>query len=204
MTIELSLPDGPIARASLTIAQEQTSQPLVDHCVRTFLFARLIAQQEGADRDTEYDENLLFAATVMHDLGLSDSASADARFEVVGADMAVPLLTQLGVPDSDIDRVWEAIALHSTPGIAARRGLLTYLTHFGVALDAGHPGKTLPPEQQAAVNHAWPRPPGDTSVPDAIIKHASRSPAARPPFTISAELHRLSLEADESSKRRER
>jgi hypothetical protein len=35
------------------------------------------------------------------------------------------------------DRVWEAIALHSSIGIADRRGLLTYLTHKGVFTDAG-------------------------------------------------------------------
>jgi hypothetical protein len=42
--------------------------------------------------DPDYDEDLLFAATVMHDLGLSEEAPAEARFEVEGADIERPIL----------------------------------------------------------------------------------------------------------------
>src|SRR5881396_2298620 len=51
------------------------------------------------------DEDLLFAATVMHDLGLGEHASGEARFEVEGADLAAAVLRQHGVAEPDIDQV---------------------------------------------------------------------------------------------------
>ena len=191
MTVNLSLPDGPLAEGSLVTARELTSESIVNHSIRSFWFARLLAEHEGTVNDADYDEDLLFAATVMHDLGLSEEAPAEARFELEGADMAVPVLTLHGVAEGDVDRVGEAIAMHATMGIASRRGLLTHLTHVGVMVEVGR-ADALPAELVRPVHEALPRDPHDTSVSDAIIRHASRSEAARPPFSISAELHRLS------------
>src|SRR5258705_646731 len=132
----LVIPTGALAEASLAIARSSESQSIVDHSIRSFLFARLLADEEGCLRDAAYDEDLLFAATVMHDLGLGEHAQGQARFEVEGADLAAAVLRQHGVAEHDIDRVWEAIALHSSVGIADRRGLLTYLTHKEVFIDA--------------------------------------------------------------------
>src|ERR1700722_11061974 len=133
----LALPAGPLARAALDLAQQTESSLVADHSIRSFLFARLLANQDGSVGDAAYDENLLFAACTMHDLGLGTSAPGKERFEVEGADLAAGLLRQHGVATADVDRVWEAIALHSSIGIADRRGLLTSLTHKGVFTDAG-------------------------------------------------------------------
>ena len=126
----LALPAGPLARAALSLAQRTESPLVAGHSIRSFLFARLLASQEGSVGDAAYDESLLFAACIMHDLGLGTSAPGKARFEVEGADLAAELLRQHCIA-ADVDRVWEAIALHSSIGLADRRGLLTYLTHNG-------------------------------------------------------------------------
>jgi hypothetical protein len=70
----LALPTGPLVATSLELVRSTESPPIVDHSIRTFLFARLLAQHEGALNDAAYDEQLLFAATVMHDLGLGEHA----------------------------------------------------------------------------------------------------------------------------------
>ncbi|MGW7687968.1 HD domain-containing protein [Streptomyces asiaticus] len=185
----LTLPTGPLADASLALVQKAESTPIADHSIRSFLFARLLAEREGCLNDAAYDENLLFAACVMHDLGLGTLAAGQARFEVEGADLAVAVLTEHGIATADADRVWEAIALHSSLGIADRRGLLTYLTHKGVFTDAG-----LFTDLDAAllrqIYAAYPRPADDRFVQDAIVKHAARSRAAAPPYSIAAELLR--------------
>src|SRR5882672_10551903 len=113
----LALPAGPLTEASLALVRSTESQPIVDHSIRTFLFARLLAEHDGCLNDAAYDEELLFAATVMHDLGLGKHARGHARFEVEGADLAASVLREHGVPEADVDRVWEAIALHSSIGI---------------------------------------------------------------------------------------
>src|SRR5882762_4563318 len=101
----LVLPTGALANASLAIARSSVSRPIVDHSIRSFLFARLLADREGCLNDADYDEDLLFAATVMHDLGIGEHAQGRARFEVEGADLAAELLREHGVSETDIDRV---------------------------------------------------------------------------------------------------
>ena len=185
----LALPAGPLAGAALSLAQRTESTPVVDHSIRSFFFARLVARQDGSAGDAAYDENLLFAACIMPDLGLGSSAPGKERFEVEGADLAAGLLRQHGVAAADADRVWEAIALHSSMGIAGRRGLLTCLTYKGVFTDAGQ-FTDLPEDLRQQVFTAYPRPAGDTSIRDAIVAHAMCSPAAVPPYSIAAELLR--------------
>ncbi len=190
MTDVLTLPTGPLSSASLSITQESESTPIADHSIRSFLYARILAVQEGSVRDAAYREDLLFAACVMHDLGLGALAPGRARFEVEGADLAAALLIEHAVTAADIEQVWEAIALHSSHGIADRRGLLTYLTYKGVFMDAGWFTDGVDEEQLRQVRTAYPRPAGDRSVRDAIANHAARSEAAAPPYSIAAELLR--------------
>ncbi|MET8028559.1 HD domain-containing protein [Streptomyces avermitilis] len=189
MNDPLVVPTGDIADAALAILHETVDKQIAEHSLRSFYFARLTAQQEGLLTDAAYDEGLLFAATVMHDLGLGTLAEGNARFEVEGADLAAKLLAEHGVPDGDVSRVWEAIALHSSLGLADRMGLLTYLTHKGVFTDGGR-FTELSPELQEPVRLAYPRSPHDRSLQVAIIKHARKSPKAAPPFSIAAELLR--------------
>ena len=184
----LALPTGPLVATSLELVRSTQSPPIVDHSIRTFLFARLLAEHEGALNDAAYDEQLLFAATVMHDLGLGEHARGHARFEVEGADLAAGVLREHGVPDADVERVWEAIALHSSHGLAERRGLLTYLTYRGVFVDAGRITDGVAAELRKEVLNAYPKPTERRYLADAIIEHAQKSPAAAPPGSLGAYL----------------
>src|SRR3989442_8239335 len=118
----LVLPTGALADASIAIARSSVSRPIVDHSIRSFLFARLLADLQGCLDDADYDEDLLFAANVMHDLGLGERATGEARFEVEGADLAAAVLRRHGVAERDIDRVWEAIARTPAVGAPLRAG----------------------------------------------------------------------------------
>ena len=71
--------------------------PILDHSIRSFLYARLLAEHEGSLGDAAYDQDLLFAACTLHDLGLGTGAAGEARFEVEGADLAAVLLSEHGV-----------------------------------------------------------------------------------------------------------
>ena len=184
----LALPTGPLVDASLGLVRSTESRPITDHSIRSFLFARLFAEREGALNDSAYDEELLFAATVMHDLGLGEQARGHARFEVEGADLAAGVLREHGVREADVDRVWEAIALHSSHGLAERRGLLTYLTYTGVFIDAGRITDALADDLRQQVVNAYPRPSDGPYIRDAIIAHGQRSPSAAPPGSLAAHL----------------
>ncbi len=55
---------------------------------------------------------------MFHDMGLTHHhSSATERFEVDGANAARDFLRGQGISQGDIDTVWTAIALHTTPGI---------------------------------------------------------------------------------------
>jgi len=186
MNDPLVLPTGPLVDASLALVRSTETRPIADHSIRTFLFARLLADHEGCLDDAAYDEELLFAATVMHDLGLGEHARGHARFEVEGADLAAGVLREHGVAEPDVDRVWEAIALHASHGLAERRGLLTYLTYRGVFVDVGQITDVVAEALRKEVFNAYPKPTQGSYLADAIIAHAQRSPAAAPPGSLGA------------------
>jgi hypothetical protein len=189
MTFSLDVPAGPLAEAALTVVRTSESASVANHSLRSFYFADLLAAREGCDQDAAYDRDLLFAATVMHDLGTGALAKGEARFEVEGADLAAAVLREHGVAGPDVDRVWEAIALHTSPGIAERRGLLAYLTRAGVGIDFGrHP--EIASAWASRIHAACPRLDMVRTLVDAIVERAARSPAAGPRYSIGGELLR--------------
>ncbi len=189
MPLLLEIPTDPIAIAALQAARSTESESVFNHSVRSYLWAVLLADHENATGDADYDPGLLFAATVMHDLGAGSRAPGRQRFEVEGADLAAALLTDHGVTATDVDRVWEAIAIHTSPGIAERRGLLAYLVREGVGIDFGRQADVV--RDHADDIHArYPRLSMVRSLVDAIVDHAARDEAAAPRYSTPGELLR--------------
>lgn len=202
MTDFLTLPSASWADEGLALVRETESRGVTDHSIRTFLYARLVAEAEGLTKDADYREDLVYAACLLHDLGLGTMAEGSARFEVEGADFAAELLARHGASASEVDQVWNAIALHSSHGIANRLdrfGAVTYLTTRGVFVDASSDTEGLDEDGVRQIQAALPRPAGDRSVIDAIADHAELSPAAAPPHTIGADLLRERRLAAESA-----
>lgn len=189
MTRSIDLPDTPAARAALAAVRATVTTPVANHSIRSFLFAELIARHEGVLDDTAYDRDLLFASCLMHDLGTGTNAPGKQRFEVEGADQAAEILTRYGLKAGDVDRVWEAIALHSSPGIAERRGLLAYLTREGIRVDFGHKAD-LVISQAHHIHAEYPRLDMVKSLADSIVAHAALSTAAAPRYSLPGELAR--------------
>src|SRR5260370_34767630 len=104
---------------------------LLNHVQRTWWFAEFI----GKKREMNYDSELVYVASLLHDLGLSEEYAADKRFEVDGADAASRFLHTHGYPTVKTGIVWDAIALHSTADIADRREPEVALVHFGAHVD---------------------------------------------------------------------
>ena len=64
-----------------------------------------------------FDPELLYTAAMFHDIGLTQSyRGSQLRFEVDGANAARDFLRSHGISERDIEKVWAAIALHTTPG----------------------------------------------------------------------------------------
>ena len=129
----IRLPDSALAKSAAELAWIASPEYLYNHCMRTFVFASLIYAKAG----TQCDEELVFVASILHDLGLvPEFMTPDARFEVDGADAAEQFLMKHDVPRERRDAVWEAIALHAGgAAVAQRRGPEVAAVGLGAALD---------------------------------------------------------------------
>jgi hypothetical protein len=102
---------------------------------------------------------------------------------VEGADAAAGFLDGHGVPAAARQRIWEAIALHTSPGIAERMGPVTRLTRAGVLTDFGRPPAGVPgvtAAQRGEIEGRHPRLDIERELGDAIVRQAVAKPAKAP------------------------
>ena len=129
---DVAVPDSSLARAITEFVRDTETALLFNHSSRVYQFGALA----GLHRGLTFDRELLYAGAMFHDLGLMpDHSSAEERFEVDGADAARDFLTAHGVPEADVDIVWTAIALHTTPGIPVHMHPVVALVTAGVEMD---------------------------------------------------------------------
>lgn len=128
----VSIPDSQLAREITELVRDTESPLLFHHSSRVYYFGALAGKRRGLT----FDPELLYAGAMFHDMGLTHRhSSACERFEVDGANAARSFLCSHGVPQNDIDHVWNAIALHTTPGIPQHMHPVVALVTAGVEMD---------------------------------------------------------------------
>jgi hypothetical protein len=151
----ITIPDSALAREATELIRDAESDLLFHHSVRVFVFGALQGRRRGLD----YDPELLYIGAMFHDLGLVEGhRSARDRFEVDGANAARAFLDRHGLPAESVRVVWDAIALHTTPGIPKHKEPEVALVTAGVELDVVGLGyETLSDEERESVLAALPR-----------------------------------------------
>jgi len=151
----IKIPDSTIARQATELLLEHGSELLYNHSLRTFLFASL----NGGQKKLLYDPELLYVSAAFHDLGLTPHyRSPDKSFEVDGANAAREFLRGHGLPQQTLQLVWDAIALHTIPGVAQHKESEVALLNYGVALDVvGRGYDQLSEEQREEIVKQFPR-----------------------------------------------
>jgi hypothetical protein len=130
--VQPAVPDTQLTREATGLLREFSTPLLFAHSHRVFFWANEIGRQ----MQQPFDVELLFVSAAFHDLGLLKKFSSESdRFEVDGANAVRQFLEHHGVPDTRIQTAWDAIALHTTPGIAAYKPIEVELLQNGVALD---------------------------------------------------------------------
>lgn len=152
---DIAVPDSAMARAATELVRDTETDLLFHHSRRVFLWGALT----GERRELRYDAELLYMGAMFHDMGLMDAyASPDLRFEVDGANAARAFLAAYGVPERDVEDVWTAIALHTTPGVPEHMRPTIALVTAGVEMDVlGIGYHDFSPEQRAHVCEHHPR-----------------------------------------------
>ena len=156
LTIEgVRIPDSKLAREITELVRDTESPLLFQHSSRVYYFGALAGEHRGLS----FDPELLYAGAMFHDLGLTPKhSSARERFEVDGANAARDFLRSRDIPQADIETVWTAIALHTTPGIPQHMHPVIALVTAGVEMDVlGLAYPEFSDAERNAVVHAYPR-----------------------------------------------
>lgn len=172
----IRIPDTQLTREAVEFARSSCPETLFNHVMRTFLFGALLFEQRGA----RYNRELAFVAALLHDLGLVEAFQTPTeRFEVDGADAAQRFLEQRNVNPPSVALVWDAIALHTTMGIAARKRPEIALISFGSGLDfTGNGLEKIPADALAEVLSAFPRAGFKQAALDTIVSLCRTKPMA--------------------------
>ena len=128
----IAIPDSQLARDITDVVRDTVSPLLFHHSSRVYYFGALAGQRRGL----KFDSELLYCGCMFHDMGLAQRhSSPNERFEVDGANVARDFLKSRGIDQQDIDTVWTAIALHTTPGIPQHMHPVIALVTAGVEMD---------------------------------------------------------------------
>jgi HD domain len=169
------IPDSALARDARALAREHSPDFLLSHVDRTFVFGALVAAGAGV----EVQEELAYVGAILHDLGLTERFGGERRFEVDGAEAARSWALANGMSAHEAQQVWDAIALHASPGIADARSPECALVHWGAGVDVlGLGADRLDPAAIAAVHDALPRDGFAEGIARLLEAAARRSPSA--------------------------
>lgn len=153
--VEAGVPDSQLTREASGLLREFSTPLLFNHSHRVFFWAQELGRQTGE----KFDVELLFICAAFHDLGLLKKfSSATDRFEVDSANAVRQFLEHHAVPETRIQTAWDAIALHTTPGITQYKQLEAELLFNGVGLDVlGIGYETFPEDLRKKVVLRFPR-----------------------------------------------
>jgi HD domain len=128
----IKIPDSKMVRDLTQLIRDTESDLLFHHSTRVYLFGALTGQRKGLT----YDPELLYVGAMFHDIGLTEAyRNSRLRFEVNGANAARDFLRSYDIPEASVEIVWDAIALHTTPGIPEHKKPEVALVTSGVEMD---------------------------------------------------------------------
>ena len=146
-------PSSVVTRAAEEVARRELPPVLLNHSFRTYVFGAALGVLEQVDVDRE----LLFAAAMLHDLGLA-RPSENLDFTLVSARAARDVAEEVGLSTAATETVRSAITRHHSPGVSLADGAVAYLLSAGAGVDViGYRSWKLPPAVLAAAVNAHPR-----------------------------------------------
>jgi HD domain len=152
---DVRIPDSKMANDLTQLIRDTETDLLFNHSTRVYLFGALT----GKRRALKFDAELLYVGAMFHDIGLTERyRRSQNRFEVDSANAAREFLRSYGVTESEVDTVWDAIALHTTPGIPEHKKAEVALVTSGVEMDVmGLAYDQFTDAQRAEIVAAYPR-----------------------------------------------
>lgn len=153
---DIAPPATGAASAALQLATDYYTPALLHHAVRSWYWARAFATVDGR---TEFDDELLYVAALLHDLGITKAFDNHLlSYEEAGGHVAVALTAGAGWPAIRQQRALEVIVRHNWPSVDPSLDVEGYLLESATALDiAGARSDAIPREFRADVLEMYPR-----------------------------------------------
>src|SRR5580692_7268080 len=101
------LVDSEIARLATDLSRSVSPAYLFNHAMRTYLFGSLVGRALGQ----KFDDEILYLASILHDLGLTERFQGDLPFEIQGAEVAKHFLEENAFPRERTETLWDGIAM---------------------------------------------------------------------------------------------
>ncbi|MES1170969.1 MAG: HD domain-containing protein [Actinomycetota bacterium] len=179
----LVAPPTLVAALALEVAREWCSPDLLNHSLRSWVWASTL----GDARGLSYDPELLFVASLLHDIGVTEEFdSHSVPFETAGGAVGWVFASGAGWPPERRTRVLEVIERHMWVEVDPATDVEGHLLEVATSLDvAGVGADQWSEDLLRAVTNALPR--GDFSESFAASIHAQ---AARKPESTAARLDR--------------
>jgi hypothetical protein len=171
-------PDWVLTRAAEALGRRRLSPALLNHSYRTYAFGAALGELENLDVDRE----LLFAAALLHDVGLPTPVP-QVDFTRASARVAREVAEEVGLSTAATNILRTAITLHHSPGLTLAHGPVAYLLSAGAGLDVvGLRSWQLPPDMRATILAAHPRLGFKREFATAFRTEATRVPRGRAAF----------------------
>jgi len=180
------VPDSVIARRAADLCATNSSPSLTNHCLRTFYWGSLLAQA----RDVRFDVELFWVASLLHDLGLTDSFGfQDDRyhcFAYEGALAAGEFARDGGWSIERAGELAEAICLHLNVKVPLGDEPEAHLLRAGSGLDVvGARLHEIHPATRDEVLSKHPRLHFKDELADLAGEQGGRRPGSRMSFLMS-------------------
>jgi cyanamide hydratase family protein with HD domain len=171
----IAVPQDRISEAAWSWALRSLPDYLLTHSVRSYAWGVAIADREG----WSFDRQVLWTASLLHDLGLTRIPNNTMCFEVEGAEFARRLLVRNGMPADLADRVAIAIVLHMQPGVTLADGVESVLLDRATGIDVRGDEFDLIEAVRADVVRAFPRRSFDRHFVAAIKREVALRPGCQ-------------------------
>lgn len=169
-------PPTPVAAAAVEVLRAFSSPALVNHCLRSWVWASALGDAIGLG----YDRELLYVATMLHDLGVTEAFDAHRTpFEVAGGGVAWAFAAGAQWPAERRTRAAEVIERHMWVSVDPAEDAEGYLLEVATSLDvAGAAPERWDREMLRAVTARLPRLDFAASFANAIHAQAERKPGS--------------------------
>jgi HD superfamily phosphodiesterase len=178
----IAVPTDPVSRGVWAWAARSLPRYLLAHSIRSYCWGAAIAAQEG----WSFDRQVLWAASLIHDVGLTRLPRNTMCFEVEGAEIARSLLEGLGMPPADAERAAIAIILHMQPKVTLDDGVEAVLLDRATGLDVRGDGYEVVDAVRGGVVAAAPRGDFDRRFLAAIRHEAAARPGCQSARLLNA------------------